>query len=334
MSRASAISILAFAACVSNAPTTSHVETFDLPGFNANRDLDVLFVVDASAAMAPYRSKVTSSAAAWINVMNTASGGLPNVHIGVVAADVAGRGELRAVPEITGQFISDQLAGDGITRTTNYTGTLAASLSAMLDVGASASATTQPLEVTTLTFDNPTSAGFIRRTANLLIVLVAAQDDASPHLVETYARTLAESKIDPAEALVAGIYADPAPRLDALLAAFPNRRTFTSIDAADLGPALVLVPEVVRDPPPVPCITHPLDLDPQTPGGPYDCSVTAVANSAGLVTETLVQPCFRQSNGCWTIDESSCPSGFATLQLRTFPLTGNRPHLKGECVVP
>jgi hypothetical protein len=327
--------VLAATACVApDAPAASHVEAFDLPGYTGNRDLDVLFVVDNSPAMAPYRASLMSSAASFINVMNTVTGGLPNVHIGVVTAALADLGKMHAPPSVTGVFVSDQLTADGVTRVVNYSGSLADSLSMMFDVGTSRSGASQPFEAMHLALDNNlTNTGFLRARAALAVVLVTARDDASPASVESYATAVMALKTDPTTVMMAGIFLRPAARLDGMLNSFPNRNTFVSIDQPDYGQALALFPQFIKDDVYLPCIVHPLDLEPDVPGGQYDCSVSAIGvGPSGEVTETLVRPCFRQSEGCWFIGEGVCPAGLAAMELLVHPR--NRPRLKGQCVVP
>ena len=80
--------VAALAAC-----TPPPDETTTTAPLIANRNLDVLFVVDNSASMRLAQDKLLASFPKFIEVLEGMPGGLPNVHIAVISTDMgAGNG--------------------------------------------------------------------------------------------------------------------------------------------------------------------------------------------------------------------------------------------------
>jgi hypothetical protein len=187
-------------------PQQGRVEFKDIP-VNVNRDVDILFVIDDSPSMADKQNNLAANFPRFIEVLSRIPGGLPNVHIGVVTSDYGttdatgavaadvGRigfggcsgpgkaGDLRLgdPPPVTGgNFISDILQPDGITRVKNYTGTLDAAFAVMAKAGAGGCGFEQHLEAMKQALDgNPVNAGFIRDNAFLAVIFIADEDDCS-----------------------------------------------------------------------------------------------------------------------------------------------------------
>jgi hypothetical protein len=178
------------------------VHRLEIPVLTAH-DLDLLFVIDNSPAMAPQRAKLLESYRRFIQVLEAARGGLPNVHIGVVTTDVGtrgaydpgpgpsigtgdgsctadgDRGALRRAPSVDGNFLSDIVRPDG-TRERNYTGSLADAFVQLADVGAAGCTYARPLEAMRRALvGNPANVGFLRRDAPLAVVLLTNGDDCS-----------------------------------------------------------------------------------------------------------------------------------------------------------
>jgi hypothetical protein len=105
--------------------------------------------------------------------------------------------------------------------------------------------------------------------------------------------------------------ADPPTRLKALLDAFPNRSTFTTICKTDLQDGLVLIAQLLKSAIGDPCIEGKLaDVDPNTAGAQYDCSVSDVSNlGKPTQTENVLPPCDASSSNkpCWRIDTDPGP---------------------------
>lgn len=170
----------------------------------ANRDVDLLFVVDDSPSTLDKQTNLKNAFPAFINELSRLEGGLPSVHIGVITSDLGTRGANDAQPgpsigsgpgacvgngkmgalqsspgTIQGAFIQDIKTADG-TRTANYTGPLASAFSAIASVGSDGCGFEQPLEAAKLALgNNPQNAGFLRPSANLGIILVTDEDDCS-----------------------------------------------------------------------------------------------------------------------------------------------------------
>ena len=212
----------------------SVVTELDVPAF-AGVDVDVLFVIDDSPAMAPARDHVVASLPAFGDVLEHTWGrGL--YHVGVATADPADGGRL------VGPFASVQWYPDG-TSTHDYPGTLAEVLTGLGDVGVQGSDATAPLEAMTRAIAPDVNPGFRRPDAALFVIPITNRDDESEGAIDDYAAALAGGSDH--DVLVSGIYARPAARLDALLDALPDvHHHFTSLDDADLAPAIAAVREL------------------------------------------------------------------------------------------
>ena len=185
-------------------PQQGRVEVKDIP-VNANRNVDILFVIDDSPSMLDKQSNLKRNFPELIRVLETIPGGLPDVHIGVVTSDVGTKGTQDASPgaaigqlgnggcagtgqggnlqtfgaPITGTFISDIRQPDG-TRTRNYTGNLSDVFATMASAGVGGCGFEQHLEAMRRALDNnPANAGFLRPDAYLAVIIVADEDDCS-----------------------------------------------------------------------------------------------------------------------------------------------------------
>ena len=114
--------------------------------------------------------------------------------------------------------------------------------------------------------------------------------------------------------------ADPSIRLKQFLDRFPNRSTFTTICQQDLSGALTQIAQLLRTVIGSPCIEGNLaDVDPNTAGNQYDCSVSDVTNygKANQTENVLPQcnnataPASSTNKPCWSIqtDTMNCMSG-------------------------
>ena len=185
-------------------PEQGRVEYKDIP-VTVNRDIDILFVIDDSPSMLDKQTNLKANFPNFINVLNTIEGGLPNVHIGVVTSDLGTKGADDASPgasigsgpgacsgqgkqgnlqtygtaAVTGNFISDIKNSDG-TRSTNYTGSLAAAFSGIASAGAAGCGFEQHIEAAKRALNNnPANAGFLRPSAYLAVIFIADEDDCS-----------------------------------------------------------------------------------------------------------------------------------------------------------
>jgi len=169
----------------------------DIP-VEINRDLDILFVIDNAPTMAEEQAALLANFTRFANVLENMEGGLPNVHIGVISADlgagpysvgncVAGGdgAELQSSPRRDCEapqdaFISDVANYDG-TRTRNYSGDLTETFACIAELGTEGCELSQPLAAARRALDGSvaTNAGFLRDDAFLQIVFITDQDDCS-----------------------------------------------------------------------------------------------------------------------------------------------------------
>ncbi len=108
--------------------------------------------------------------------------------------------------------------------------------------------------------------------------------------------------------------ADPPTRLQFFLDQFPNRSTATTICKSDLTDGLVLIGQLLKILIGDPCINGTLsDVDLDTPGPQYDCSVSDVTNVGKPTQAEDVMPACDGTNSikpCWKIqkDTMNCPA--------------------------
>jgi hypothetical protein len=139
--------------------------------------------------------------------------------------------------------------------------------------------------------------------------------------------------------------ADPAVRIKELLDAFPNRSTFSTICQQDLSGGLQLIAQLLKLVIGSPCIDGTLaDVDPNTDGPQYDCSVSDVTNyGKANQVETVLPECNHPGDDapnstnkpCWAVehDTMNCSSN-SHLTLRVERSTDAAPdtHVVSYCV--
>jgi hypothetical protein len=110
-------------------------------------------------------------------------------------------------------------------------------------------------------------------------------------------------------------YSDPPVRLKFLLDQFPNRSTYTTICQQNLSDGLTLIAQLLKTVLGSPCIEGQLaDVDPNTAGDQYDCSVSYVINyGKPTQTEQVLPECnapgpAATNKPCWHIaaDMTKC----------------------------
>jgi hypothetical protein len=152
-----------------------------------NRSVDILLVVDSSSSMVGEASRLEDNLERFAQVLENIEGALPDVHIGVVSADVAARGgRLESMPRVAGceppadAYLIDIGEEDG-ERASNYTGTLAETLACIATLPATGGDIEQPLEAARRALDgsNPANVGFLREHAYLMVVFIGDEDDCS-----------------------------------------------------------------------------------------------------------------------------------------------------------
>jgi hypothetical protein len=270
-----ALIAIIIAACADEPPfavpepvVQTHVETYELYG-QFPRTVDVLFVVGDLGGR-----DVTGLARTFDSLVPSWFDGFTNIRIATTSStDI-----LEVSTDVLGQH------------TQNFDGPLADALATRLTAGS-----TNVLERAV------SAATFAREDNYLAVVLVTATDDTSPPA--DYARMLTSLKSNPGSIIVAGIYSDSFATLDAFHAAFPNRSTITSIDAADYAPAFEQFQYLQRVIIPLPCFVLPYDLDPETPGEQIDYTVSAWSkDGVELAQLPRCEGGDPQTGSCWEIE--------------------------------
>jgi len=178
-------------------PDQSREQQKEIP-VNLNRNLDILWVVDNSSSMNQEQDALRANFPAFVDVLETIEGGLPNLHMGIVSSDVGDSGgfacpggdgddgvlQLKAgCPALDGgvRYIEDiAIDEEGTQREVNYTGTLAEQFSCMADLGTGGCGFEQHLESMRRALTNTTeNAGFLRPEAFLAVVFIQDEDDCS-----------------------------------------------------------------------------------------------------------------------------------------------------------
>jgi hypothetical protein len=194
------------AACGDNrddtVPDPERVEVALLdPAAPADRDLDLLFVVQDSCCMLDKQGALRASLPLLVEELLRMSGGPPNLHVGVVSTDLGTTSEYDADPgpsigngpgscagtgrgaalqngtHVLGPFLRDVTVGDE--RVTNYTGTLTEAIQSMVRLGPSGCAFEQPLRAARLALRDDINPGFAREDAALAVVILAEDEDCS-----------------------------------------------------------------------------------------------------------------------------------------------------------
>jgi hypothetical protein len=172
-----------------------------------NRRLDVLFVIDDTSAMAPHADALAAGMTATANrILENAP--KVSLHVGFVRAgtcDASTRGAACGVgaPE---QFLRSEWCNT----ISNYEGGWVDASACLADFGTTNCGPAQPLATTVAALAGPPRAGweaFLRPDAYLMVVIVAAADDASgptgsPTSVVALANALKALKPDPFQVLV------------------------------------------------------------------------------------------------------------------------------------
>jgi hypothetical protein len=160
--------------------------------------LDVVFVIDDSASITDDQGALVEAARTELfPQLRTMSGELPDLHLAIVSSSlhVLGIGGCSSGPNgqfvigpqwdegapctaVSGTYLTDQPDGSG-GRTTNYTGTLDDAFACMATIGDRGCGVEQPLEALRRALQDPSSDGFLRDDAMLLVVFLTDEDDSS-----------------------------------------------------------------------------------------------------------------------------------------------------------
>jgi hypothetical protein len=189
----------------------------------ANREVDVVFVVDDSSSMAPAQARLAAGFPMFMDTLRALPGGAPDLHVAVVSSDMgagdgsidgcagngkAGRFQFTPRGACTATnlqpgatFIAD---ASGVT---NYTGAIEDVFRCIAPLGETGCGFEQPFAALTRALGADGSApptenqGFLRPDARLAIVLVTNEDDCTPRtgvaLFDTAASATLASPLGP-----------------------------------------------------------------------------------------------------------------------------------------
>ncbi len=175
--------------------TTSYVVQRQIP-LLGQPELDLLFVVDNSPAMAAHRANLSANAHALVAAIEGLQFGMPDLHLGVITTDVGTRGAednsaspiagctvngdagIARAEGAIGNFFTDRRLPSG-NRELNYEGSLDDALAATFDALPTGCAFPRPLEAVRRAIANPANTGFLREDAILMVAFLTANDDCS-----------------------------------------------------------------------------------------------------------------------------------------------------------
>ncbi len=309
--------------------------TTDLFQQSVNRELDVLFVVDDTPAIAPLLATLPDEYRRVAQVLEAIGGSRPpSLHVAVVRGSLPtdGSSPCSAPPSrgpacelaVGARFTSTSSCG----ATPNFTRPFEDTLVCLADLGSYGCGAFQPFEVARRPLDpregSDALVEFLRPEAFLAVVFVAAGDDSStvggaPASVSDLVAFLKGLKSDPSKVTVGvagpaiecvdGGAPNPAPRLRALTDAFGQNGIYDELCSTQPISFLLSVyfsGEVDRR---GPCFGPVLDTDLATPGLQADCVVEDQSRDRSMPTTTTLLPdCAQAPAPCWrfTVDAQTC----------------------------
>ncbi len=320
-----AVCLLA-AACDGSLPTCAggncgtQVSSRGTVQYPTNRKVDILFVVDDTAAMAPHRDAVAAGIADMAGDLNQPVRPL-SLHVGFIRAGSCNAGTRAAACGVTrGESF---LRSEWCQTVTNAAGGFVDTFSCLADFGTDDCGPGQPLSAALQVLGGsplPGWEGFLRADAYLLIVVVSAADDASgPNGALTPAFDLAalarKLKPDPYQVVVSIIGPGdcavgdvPAPRLTEFVQQFGSNGAYIGLCSGQLRYAVRRVTEFTNEGLPPPCAANVRDTDATMPGVQPDCTlVRTYTTSLGASVVTAIPSCDDSQPPCWSPAAAICP---------------------------
>lgn len=291
----------------------ARVEMWVLPQYTP-RELDVVFVVDTTAAMAPHRERFLAAAPTFMHYLEL--GAARDLHVGIVGAD---RGRL-------GRYLIRDEQIDGFV--TNFTGRMDEAFTELANLG-TLGATNAPLATLDAVLSQP-GTGFFRSRAELAVVVIAASDDASGDTeLARLAATLRERT-----AYLTVIRGDDADRLEQFIEFFDLdvRVSRGRIERETMADAFS-IPYGWEGTTSDPCRRrNRLDLDPG-PDVTYDCAFGELYGEP-VRREHVLPPCGGSVRPCWRIveDERACPGDQVMLDIERDRFPPPNTTVVGQCV--
>jgi hypothetical protein len=197
---------------------------------------------------------------------------------------------------------------------TNFAGPLDGELACLADLGTAGCPPAAPLAALLRVLSSPSPPPgwetFLRPDAYLMVVVVAAGDDASGFAVSGLVDDLRGLKTDPVnQILVSVVGPATAPRLTEFAQSFGGNAWYQTIGTAGLAGALAALdwrPEPIG---PL-CLDGVRDTDPATPGMQADCAVEDFMPSPdGTPVATVLASCDDAPPPCWRISPGTTGDG-------------------------
>jgi hypothetical protein len=280
-----------------------------------NRKVDLLFVVDDTAAIAPHRDAVAAGFAAMAPRLRDPTAPT-SLHVGFIrtgSCDASTRGGACGVD--TGEQF---LRSEWCHMVDNISGAYEEIFACLGDLGAADCAPAQPLEAARRFLTGAAQRGwegFLRPEAYLMIVVISAQDDASgqpagltPALA--IANDIKAVKLDPSQIVVSiiGPGGDcaagepPGPRLLEFVNQFGANGLYLPLCSGQLSLALDRITQQINSSILPPCATNVRDTDPEMPGLQANCTVEEFANNPdGTRTSSTLPNCDTSAPPCWRL---------------------------------
>jgi hypothetical protein len=184
--------------CAMAAAATTHVGRPPGAAAAEPKKLDVLFVIDDSTALDKLQEAVVTSFDRFLAPIATSASGMPDLHVGVVSANVGAGGYdidgceglgddgvLQNTPHgmctpPNGRYIEDIAAPDG-TRVRNYTGEIGDAFTCIARLGIGGCGFEQHLESMKRALDGhrAENEGFLREGSYLVVIIFGDEDDCS-----------------------------------------------------------------------------------------------------------------------------------------------------------
>lgn len=308
-------------------------------------DLDVLFIIDDSPASAALPAAVRDGYPQMAQVIQdltppdlaVAPGSAPpSLHVAFVSADFGYGGACTPASTRSAacgvstpdQFLSTAACG----QQPNFAGSLGDAFACLADFGHGGCSSAQPFAAIRRVLGGDSPGGglagrslFLRDSAALQVVIVAAQDDASapPSEVASLVALLKGSKPDPAQVFVSVIgpsttcatdppLATAAPSLAALVEGFGSHGLYyPNCGASPVQALMLLATRLAIDIAP-PCLAGVRDVHPELAGVQPTCAVEQqVTQLDGSIARAALPSCDAGPAPCWRLrDEPTlCSAG-------------------------
>ncbi len=282
-------------------------------------ELDLLVVIDDTPSAAPVASALPAKLAGLANVLAQDVRGQPPLHVAFISGTIPTTG---CTPRPTRATACGLPAGDGFLSAAycgtqpNFSGTMSDAFACLASTGADACGTFQPLEAAARALAYPLQAGLGGRTpfwtpgAQLAVLIVATQDDASPQTVaEVRARFTSRGGGDFLPMLIAPVGCPPGgpipPADTPRLQEFASGGITISVCDPSFDAVLTAVESTLDALLLTPALTGARDTEPTQPGLQASCSaIDTVTEADGSQRVTQLPACDATASvtPCLSID--------------------------------